>query len=154
MFIFDPDGKFMSSWGAKWCTGAHGLQLRKEGTDEFLYLATTLQHKVAKTTLDGEELFVLEYPRDAKDSHGQPCYENEEKYKPTNIALAPNGDFYVADGYGLHYIHRYNIRGEYLSTFGGHGSEDGQLNQPHGIWCDTRGPVPLILVADRNNERL
>ncbi len=134
--------------------GAHGMQLRKEGNQEFLYLATTSQHKVVKTTLEGEQVFVLDYPQDAKNSHGKLCYEKEERYNPTNIAFAPNGDFYVADGYGLSYIHRYNIQGEYISTFGGMGAANGRLNQPHGIWCDTRGPEPLILVADRKNERL
>src|SRR5438552_13753351 len=29
-----------------------------------------------------------------------------------------NGDFYVADGYGSHFVHRYNIKGDYISTFG------------------------------------
>lgn len=154
VFIFDPDGKFISSWGAKWCKGAHGMQLRKEGNQEFLYLATTGNRQVAKTTLDGEELFVLDYPKDALNSAGQPCYESEKKYIPTNIAFGPNGDFYVADGYGSYYIHRYDIHGNYISTFGGKGTEDGQLREPHGIWCDTRNSEPKILVADRMNERL
>jgi hypothetical protein len=154
VFIFDPDGKFISSWGADWRAGAHGMQLRKEGNEEFLYLATTSQHKVLKTTLDGVPVFVLDYPKDAKNAAGQPCYEDEKKYLPTNIAFAPNGDFYVADGYGSSYVHRYNIKGEYISTFGGKGKADGQLDCPHGIWCDTRGETPLILVADRANERL
>jgi TAT (twin-arginine translocation) pathway signal sequence len=154
IFIFDPNGKFIKSWGAEWRKGAHGMQLRKEGNDEFLYLATTDQHKVVKTTLDGEQLFVLEYPKDAKDAAGKQCYQDDQKYKPTNIAFAPNDDFYVADGYGSNFVHRYNIRGEYLSTFGGAGTEDGQLRTPHGIWCDTRDAQPKILVADRSNERL
>ncbi len=95
------------------------MQLRNEGNQEFLYLATTSQHKVVKTTLDGEQVFVLNYPKDAKNSHGKLYYEKEERYNPTNIAFAPNGDFYVADGYGLSYVHRYGIQGEYISTFGG-----------------------------------
>jgi hypothetical protein len=154
VFIFDSEGKFIQSWGAKWRAGAHGMQLRKEGNEEFLYLATTKQHKVAKTTLDGEELFVLDYPKDATDAAGDPCYKNEEKYLPTNIAFAPNGDFYVADGYGSYFVHRYDKDGKYISTFGGTGADDGNLREPHGIWCDTRGQQPLILVADRANERL
>jgi hypothetical protein len=153
-FIFDDQGKLIKSWGAKWRAGAHGMQLRKENGDEFLYLATTRQHKVVKTTLDGEELFVLGYPEMARDASGQPCYQNEEKYQPTNIAFAPNGDFYVADGYGSNFVHRYSIRGEYISTFGGTGTNEGELRCPHGIWCDTRDAKPLIVIADRTNERL
>ena len=65
------------------------------------------------------------------------------------------GDFYVADGYGSHYVHRYNAKGEYQSTFGGQGKDAGQLKTPHGIHCDTRDPAnPTIVVADRSNVRL
>ena len=156
MVILDPDGKYIKAWGKEWAAGAHGLQLRKEGGQEFLYLATTGLKKVVKTDLDGNVLFVLEYPKDAKAADGKPCYdEKAPKYSPTNIAFGPNGDFYVADGYGSSYVHRYNIKGEYISTFGGPGTADGQLRTPHGIWCDTRDKSnPRILVADRSNERL
>jgi TAT (twin-arginine translocation) pathway signal sequence len=154
VFVFDPDGKFIKSWGAEFRTGAHGMQLRKEGGQEFLYLATTGQRTVVKTTIDGEVVFTLTYPKDAENAASERCYKDEQKYIPTNIAFAPNGDFYVADGYGSYYVHRYDIKGNYISTFGGKGTDDGALREPHGIWCDTRGSEPRILVADRMNERL
>jgi hypothetical protein len=169
VFIFDPNGKFIKSWGKEWAPGAHGMQMRKEGSEEFLYLATTGQHKVVKTNLDGERVFVLEYPKDAKNAKGEACYADreierqgkkvqqkaEDRYNPTNIAFAPNGDFYVADGYGNNYIHQYNIKGEYIRTFGGSGKADGQLSCPHGLLMDTRDSGnPRLLVADRSNERL
>ena len=70
-------------------------------------------------------------------------------------ALAPNGDFYVTDGYGAGYIHRYNIKGEYVSTFGGKGNADDKTACPHGIYCDTRDPnKPMLVVADREHHRL
>jgi len=100
MAILDPDGKFIKSWGKQFIHGAHGMQLRKEGSEEFLYLAATGQHQVFKTTLDGEVLMTLDYPKDAKDAAGNPCYADEKKYVPTNIAFHPtDGSFYVADGY-------------------------------------------------------
>jgi hypothetical protein len=107
--------------------------------------------------LKGEKVLEIGYPKDAKNSKGELCYPDEKKYVPTFIAFAPgeNADFYVTDGYGSHYVHRYNFKGEYISTFGGHGSGEGQLNCPHGIWCDTRDPSnPTIVVADRANVRL
>jgi hypothetical protein len=153
--IFDPDGKFIKSWGEQYKNGAHGMQLRKEGGDEFLYLAPTGMHKVFKTTLDGQVLLELGYPKDAKNAKGEPCYADEKKYVPTNIAFGPSGDFYVADGYGSNYVHRYDIKGNYISTFGGTGSGEGELKCPHGIWLDTRDQAnPMILVADRANVRL
>ena len=146
--IFDPEGEFISSWGEEYAPGAHGMQLRKEGKEEFLYLATTGQHTAVKTTLDGEVVWTLEYPKESG------VYENADQYKPTNIAIAPNGELYVADGYGLSYIHIYNKNAEYQKTFAGKGSEAGKTNCPHGLWIDTRGAAPVLVVADRSNVRL
>lgn len=160
--IFDPDGKFISSWGQKFEKGfqknAHGMDLRKEDGTEFLYLAPTAYHKVLKTTLDGEIVMALDFPknaRDVKDGNVVPDYKGPSTYKPTFIALPDTGDFYVTDGYGANYIHRYNAKGEYIQSWGGGGSDPGKLNCPHGIWVDTRGGAePTLVVADRANVRL
>ena len=89
-----------------------------------------------------------------QECRGKPCYQNEKKYIPTNIAFAPNGDFYVADGYGSYFVHRYNIKGDYISTFGGKGTDDGQLRTRTEFGAILVEPQPKILVADRSNERL
>lgn len=147
--IFDPAGKFIKSWGKDFKGGAHGMQLRKEGSEEFLYLATTGLHTVVKTTLDGKVVWTLNFPKECEAYGGKP-----DKYVPTNIAFGPNGDFYVADGYGLSWIHQYNQKAEYIRSWGGAGKEPGKMSCPHGIWCDTRGPEPELVVADRSNVRL
>ena len=146
--IFDDQGKFIKSWGEDFAPGAHGMLLEKEGSEEFLYLADPERHLVAKTTLDGERIWVLRYPRECS------AYQREEQYKPTNVAIGPNGDIYVADGYGLSWIHQYNAKLDYIRSWGGKGKEAGQLDCPHGIWIDTRGAQPIIVVADRTNQRL
>jgi hypothetical protein len=155
--VYDAEGKFITSWGDDQKGAAHGMDLRKEGSEEFLYFAPTGQHRVLKTNLKGEKVFELGAPKEATNAKGEPCYPNPDKFVPTFIAFAPgdNGDFYVADGYGSNYVHRYSADGKYKSTFGGTGSGDGELKCPHGIWCDTRDASnPLILVADRSNVRL
>jgi len=146
--IFDPDGNFIKSFGNEWETHAHGMQLRMEEGQEFLYLAPTLKHKIYKVTLDGEVVLEIGYPKDAG------MYEDETKYVPTNIAVASNGDIYVADGYGKSYIHQYNAKGDYIRSWGGVGSEAGKLNCCHGIWVDTRSGTEELVVADRANVRL
>ncbi|MBN4046717.1 hypothetical protein JYT90_00180 [bacterium AH-315-P07] len=146
--IFDPNGEFLDSWGSEYASGAHGMQWNKEDGQEFLYLAVTNQHFVAKTTLDGEVIFKLDYPKESG------LYASAEEYVPTNIAISPNGDFYVADGYGLNYVHQYSADAEYIQSWGGQGSDPGQLDCPHGIWIDTRGDDAEIVVADRKNVRL
>ena len=148
MVVFDGDGKFITAWGAEFSKGAHGLQLSKEGRDEYLYLALTDEHRCVKTTLTGKIVWELKYPQEPG------VYENETKYVPTNIAIAPNGDFYIADGYGLSYIHQYTKDAKYVRTWGGKGCEPGKMNCCHGIYVDTRGATPEIVVADRANVRL
>ncbi|HTQ56500.1 MAG TPA: hypothetical protein VMI94_18665 [Bryobacteraceae bacterium] len=154
MVVFDRQGRFVKSWGKEFKGGAHGLHIRKEGGQEFLYLCDTRRALVVKTTLDGEEVFTLGYPKESEfyklDKDGQPA----TKYSPTNLAIAPNGDIYVGDGYGSSYINQYNSKGGFIRTFGGKGKEPGQLDCPHGITVDLRGPAPRLLVADRANARL
>ncbi|MCX6622875.1 MAG: hypothetical protein NTY38_17780 [Acidobacteria bacterium] len=146
--IFDAGGKFVKSWGREFEQGAHGMWLNREGNQEFLYLSDYVRHVVVKTTLDGEVVYTLGWPEQSG------AYESEQQYKPTNVAVAPNGDVYVGDGYGLSWIHQYTARGEYLRSFGGKGSAPGQVDCPHGLWVDTRQQEPVLLVADRTNQRL
>ncbi len=151
--VFDPKGKFIRSWGKQYKLGAHGLHLRKEGKDEYLYLCDQLHGIVTKRTLKGEEVWTMGYPTESKPYEKGPGHPGLN-YRPTNIAIAPNGDFFVADGYGSFYINKYNSKAELLVTFGGQGKDPGQLNMPHGLMVDTRENTPILLVADRANRRI
>lgn len=148
VIIFDRDGNFLKSWGQEFAEGAHGMFLNREGDAEYLYLADYKRHIVVKTTLDGDIIWTLSAP-DLPTVYGKP-----ELYKPTDVAVAPNGDFYVCDGYGQSWIHHYNASAQWIQSWGGLGSEPGKLNCPHGIWVDTRRPTPVLLVADRGNFRI
>ena len=163
--VFDRDGRFVRSWGQQFKGVAHGLELRREGSDEFLYLTVNaadprmtpppgVQAAVVKATLRGEVVWTIAGPPDV-DAYRQPNPDGSAKrYNPTNVAIAPNGDVYVGDGYGSYFINQYNATGEHIRTFGGRGSAAGQLAEPHGLWIDTRTAVPLLVVADRRNNRL
>lgn len=146
--IFDPDGAFITSWGEEFAEGAHGMHLAREGSDEVLFLADIARKRVYKTTPDGQVLLEIGYPKESG------VYEKPEDFVPTNVAVAPNGDIYVADGYGRSYVHRFHASGAYIQTWGGPGEEPGQMRCPHGVAIDTRGPEPRVLVADRQNVRL
>jgi hypothetical protein len=166
MVVFDRDGKFVRSWGKEFRGVAHGMWLRKEGSEEFLYLTVNaanarmqpqpdLPATVLKTTLKGEIVWKVHGPPDIDVYHDAPSGPPAlPLYNPTNLAIAPNGDVYVADGYGSYFINRYNSKGEYINTFGGRGSDPGQMKEPHGIWVDTRAGNPILTVADRRNNRL
>jgi DNA-binding beta-propeller fold protein YncE len=75
-------------------------------------------------------------------------------FKPTNVAFAPNGDFYVGDGYGSSRILRFDLQGNFLGEIGAPGSGEGELACPHGLWVDPRGDTPALVVADRGNHRI
>jgi hypothetical protein len=154
MVIFDAQGKFVKSWGKKFRGGAHGLLIHKEAGSEYLYLCDTQRGLVVKTTLNGEEIFSLGYPKES-EAYAEPGPDGKPlKYSPTNMAVAPNGDLYIGDGYGSSYILQYDHNGQYIRTFGGPGKEAGQLSCPHGIFLDKRGSVPVLNVADRSNKRI
>jgi hypothetical protein len=165
MVVLDERGKFVRSWGKELRGVAHGLHLRREGPDEFLYLTVNaanpkmsirpeMQAVVLKTTMTGEVVWKIEGPPDIAEYKTPGAEGALPPYNPTNLAVAPNGDVYVGDGYGSYYINQYNARGEHIRTFGGKGADRGQLNEPHGIWVDTRDANPLLVVADRRNNRL
>jgi hypothetical protein len=162
--VFDRNGKFVRSWGKEFRGVAHGLHLRKEGRDEFLYLTVNaanakmtpqpeMQAVVVKTTLGGEVVWKIDKRPDV-DGYKPGPDGAPKPYNPTNIAIAPTGDVYVADGYGSYFINQYNSKAEHIRTFGGRGSDPGLMIEPHGIWVDTRAANPILVAADRRNNRL
>ncbi len=164
IFVFDADGKFIRGFGQEFQGGGHGLEVHEESGEEFLYVtAYQSLKKFAKLTLKGETVWVRHAPMQsgiyAKDEDTHPTGAwGRDRFHPTNIAFCPNGKgFYVADGYGAYVIHMYDQDANYESTFGkpGPGKAEGQLDTPHGVWIDKReGREPLVIVADRKNDRL
>jgi hypothetical protein len=165
MVVFDAKGKFVRSWGKEFRGVAHGLSIRKEGPTEYLYITANatnprltpqpeLQAVVIKATLKGEVVWKIQGPPDVAEYKTPNADGSAKRYNPTNLAIAPNGDIYVGDGYGSSYVNQYDKEGKYIRTFGGRGSAAGQLAEPHGIWMDMRGKTPILTVADRANSRL
>ena len=148
IMVFDADGHLLSSWGAPYETGAHGLTITAEDGEEVLYLANTSLAEVVKTTLDGEVIWKQGVP-DLPD-----VYDEEKKYSPTETAVAPDGTVYVADGYGQSWIHVYEADGTYRTSFGGKKEDEAGLDCPHGITISERGEEPVVEISDRNHVRV
>lgn len=146
IIVYDRSGKVLDSWGKNF-NGAHGLTLTKEGTDEFLFITDPDAGKVYKTNLKGEVLLSLETPKEISK------YSPKDLYKPTETAVAPNGDIYIADGYGQNFIIQYTSKGEYIRHFGGTGDGDDQFDCCHGVTLDTRNPAnPTLLITSRAKQ--
>jgi hypothetical protein len=139
ILIYNKDGKVLDSWGTAY-PGGHGLTLADENGEEFLFLTDPDLHQVFKTTLDGKVVMTLDAPLDTEQ------YDDPGRYKPTEVAVAPNGDFYVADGYGSQYLIHYSHKGELKGVYAGPGGEGDKFNNMHGVALDTRDPANLTLL--------
>ena len=144
ILIYDRSGKIVEAWGTEY-PGAHGLTLVEEGGEEFLFITDPNSKKVCKTTLKGQVLMTFNKPEEIPD------YQESNKFKPTETAVAPNGDLYIADGYGKDFIIQYDSRGNYIRHFGGHGKGKDQFECAHGIAIDRRDANnPSLLITSRS----
>ncbi len=145
ILVYDLNGSLLNAWGTSY-PGAHGLSISEEDGNEYLLITDHDRHQVIKTTLTGTEMMVLNYPKETG------CYTSADEYLPTETAVAPNGDIYVTDGYGLQYVIQYDKKGNYIRHWGGRGDAEGQFNCVHGIAVDTRDENSLQLIITSRNQ--
>lgn len=161
IFVFDSSGQYVRSLGSQFQGGGHGLEIREESGEEFLYVTGYKSIKaLAKLTLSGEQLWMLRAPMDSGvyregEDQGASFGFQRDRFLPTNFAFLPDGGFLLADGYGSYYIHRYDKDAKWVSCFGGPGRGEGKFNTPHGLTLDNRDrDNPVVVVADRANNSL
>jgi hypothetical protein len=146
ILVYDRSGKLLDSWGNEY-PGGHGLTLWNAGGEEFLFICDPQLGKVVKTTLDGRVLLTIEHPRTIGE------YGQDAPFRPTETAIGPNGEIYIADGYGSQFILQYAPDGEFIRKFGGQGDRDDQFQTAHGVALDTRdrnGPTLLCTSRAHN----
>jgi peptidylamidoglycolate lyase len=140
---FDKSGKVLSAFGNNF-PGGHGLSLAGSGSDQTYFVTDTELNQVIQTDRKGKIIREWQCPMDTG------LYENPKQFVPTETAVLPNGEFYVADGYGQQYVLHYGADGLLKNSFGGRGEGDHHLDNAHGICVDTRqGGTPTLLVTDR-----
>lgn len=160
ILVCDPDGGFLRAWGDDVFTMAHGLTI---GPDDRVYCVDNGDHSIRVFTLAGEALMTLGVPGRASDTgydprppyevHACECIRHPGGpfNRCTNLAVAPSGELYVADGYGNCRVHRFTADGALVQSWGAIGTGPGEFHLPHGIACDAEGRV---LVCDRENDRI
>jgi DNA-binding beta-propeller fold protein YncE len=138
---FHSSGKFIRSLLEGMVTSAHGVRLDQYGN---IWVVDVKGHTVLKLNPAGRVIMVLGR-RDfagADESHFD---------QPTDIAIAPNGDFYVTDGYGNSRVMKFSKDGKLLLQWGKKGVAEGEFNLPHSIVLDREG---MVYVGDRENNRV
>lgn len=148
IITYRKDGSYVAKREDRF-PAAHALEfvVDRRG-DELLWITDHQLSVVSLVTPDGRELKRIEPTvLSAK-------YPDLTKYHATNVAVMKDGDFFVSDGYGSHYIHHFDPDWTYIATFGGAGSAPENLRQPHAVWLDTRKGRQDLLVCDRANALL
>jgi NHL repeat-containing protein len=155
IFVYERDGTFVRTWGEGLFTDRlHGLTTHPDGT---LYVVDDAGHSVRHFTTEGQELAPLGPVGTPSDTG----YDGSTLAtvaraagpynRPTNLAVAPNGDLYVSDGYGNARVHHFSPDGRLIRSWGEPGIGPGQFKIPHGIAVLSDGRV---LIADRENDRI
>ncbi len=167
--IFDRTGRLLETWDKNFADGigmtpqqvagtAHGLYWSKEGSNEYLYWtenvsapkgAPRIGARVYKTDLAGKVLYTLGNVASESATSQKIDFTN-----PTDVAVAPNGDVYVVDGYGSQRVFRFDKEFKLLKVMGGPGKEHGKFSTCHGVWVSTLRKDPEVYIADRANGRI
>ncbi len=141
MCVEADTGKIVSSFGEGLFTNAHGLEVDSQDN---VWVTDTLNHQVYKFDHDGNLLLTV-------GEKGKSGLDATHFNQPTDVAVTPDGEFYVSDGYGNSRVAKFDAEGKFLFDWGKKGTAPGDFNLPHGITLDPEGNV---YVADRSNMRI
>ena len=143
---FDPSGRLLQTWGSGRLVWPHGLHIDHDG---FIWVTDgrgieSKGHQVFKLNAAGEVLMTLGVAGVAGD-------DRDTLDGPTDVAVASNGDVFVADGHGNNRVVRYSPDGDFDLAWGRRGTAPGEFDVPHAIAVDS---ADRVYVADRDNGRI
>ena len=139
--VFDSKGKYLRSWGKGILTTPHAMRVDREG---HVWVTDVGDHQVIRFTKTGDPLLKL-------GTRGQTGADEKTFNRPTDVAFAADGSFYVSDGYGNTRVAKFDKNGKFLMSWGKPGSGPGEFNLPHSVAVDSKG---LVYVSDRENNRI
>jgi sugar lactone lactonase YvrE len=144
--MFTRDGKFVRSWGEPdLFVEPHSIMFDRDG---FIWTTDANGHVVYKFSADGKQLLMtLGKKGVAGDNTSKDLFN-----RPNAVAIAPNGDVLVSDGYVNSRVVRFAKDGKFIAIVGGvKGNQPGQLQLPHGVVLDSKG---RLIVSDSDNKRI
>lgn len=148
---FDPSGKFLKSFGKGLFVSPHKITVDQDGN---LWVADNgikdgKGQQVFKFDQNGRILLTL--GKAGVAGAGLDTFD-----QPTEVAIAPNGDIFVADGHGEKptdnaRIMKFDAHGKFLKTWGKKGTGVSEFDCPHTLAFDSQG---RLFVGDRQNNRI
>ncbi|TKR92978.1 hypothetical protein L596_007520 [Steinernema carpocapsae] len=147
IFVIDPEsGKVVERHGAKQFYIPHGITVDAQGN---IYVTDVGLHQVIRMDKNFKPTLTLGHRLEPGEDETHFC-------QPTDVAVASNGDFFVADGYCNSRVMKFDKDGKLLAVFGQAPTEfpavEGEFLVPHSL--SLIEDMNLICVADRENERI
>ena len=138
---FTPDGRLVRSWGEGLFIRPHAVRI---DPDDNIWVVDNDTHQILKMDPSGRVRLVM-------GRKGQSGEGPNEFNRPTDVAFAPDGSFFVSDGYVNSRVAKFAADGSFLTAWGKKGSEPGNFDLPHSVLV---GPEGRVYVGDRENRRL
>jgi DNA-binding beta-propeller fold protein YncE len=155
---FDSTGTLVKAFGEGLLMSPHGIHVDRDGNVWVTDCACTGPRSATPDTSRGHQVFKFSPDGILLMTLGKPGGAREPGffYQPNDVLVAPNGDIYVAEGHSdadsaNARILKFDNRGRFLRTWGGRGSGDGKMMQPHALAMDSRG---RLFIGDRSNNRI
>jgi NHL repeat len=162
---FNPAGKLLRSFGVGLFAHPHGFTVDRDGNiwatdtnDQETILGMparnsqgiTMGQEVLKISPTGKVLMTI--GKEGVAGNGPTTFD-----RPTGVAIASNGDIFVADGHSPNQLNsarvvKYSPDGKFIKAWGHIGSEPGNFREPHDIYVG--GSRGYVYVADRQNNRI
>jgi DNA-binding beta-propeller fold protein YncE len=142
----DRDGHVLKMWGEKLFVWPHGIRVDASGA---LWITDGRGRdgrgqQVFKYSPDGKLLLTIGtagVSGDGPSTFNGPC----------DVAVAANGDIFIADGHVNARVVKFSKDGTFIKAWGRKGTGPGEFDVPHTIVIDARGRV---MVGDRSNKRI
>jgi DNA-binding beta-propeller fold protein YncE len=145
VFVFSPEGKVLRRFVGDNYSNIHDMKISDETDGEFIYGARNNSAEGIKFRAEtGDIVLKLPFPQESG--------LKLERFSPTAITVAPNGDIFLSDGYASNHIFKFDRNGKYLTHFGTKGNGLKEFNTAHGMVLDTRYAPPRLLICDRNHQ--
>lgn len=135
-------GRLIRAWGANTFLVPHGITIDR---DNNIFLTDVGLHQVFKFSHDGTLILAVGEPRVGK-------WDATHFNQPTDVAIRPDGSFYVSDGYVNSRVALFDKNGTWVREWGRKGDGEGEFSNPHGLSL-VPGDTDVV-IADRENSRL
>ena len=155
---FDADGRFLREIGHNlyaW-SYAHSVKIDR---DDNIWVADKGSDMVIKFTPQGRVAMVFGRKQEASDESTGPLKHSKPPLpavdglfrQVTDISWDSQGNSYISDGYINARVAKIDKDGNWLASWGEHGTGPGEFMTPHSIAVDAEDHV---YVADRGNRRI